>query len=213
MSEPRKVDFRAEYVLRTRTINLLQSSAAHQVEFIYQGMYFSGWNFEGVAALMKANAIGFRTEHVPEHAGAAYRPENDLNLIDVPTYDFGKDPADSFGRYALIHESVHAWYDIEMDGPIGVWEEAIAYIAGTLFSLYYEPRTGPGKTPTVPSWASSSVYATAFRISLALMGNANSMVPATEVVTLEAAIKASASYPKLKADPYLVYTHNGVSIP
>ena len=208
MSEPRKVDFRAEYQLKTRTINLLRSSAARQVEFTCHGMYFSGSSFEGIAALITAEAIGFRTGHVPDNAGAAYRKKEDL--IDVPDYDFGKDATNSYDRHALIHECVHAWYDVEMNDTTGLWEESIAYIAGALFTLYFEPRTGPGAAPT-PSWVDKPVFAEAFRIALALMGKANPIVSIPDAASLEAAIRADDAYPNLNAHPETIYQNNGVT--
>src|SRR5262249_18727791 len=127
----------------------------------------------------------------------------DEDLFKVPTYAFGQD---EYERQALIHESVHAYYDIIGKDTLALWDESIAYLAGALFSLYYER---PGAAPAVPSWRTGGVCPAAFRIALPVYGQANRFVSPTDGYKLETAVLADDAYRKWM-DRTTIYQRNGV---
>src|SRR5262245_21167578 len=86
----KRVDFRAEYALRHRTIDLLLSDAARKIEFTLGGVYFHGLMYGLFADALGKEAIGFEVGSVEENAGASYSSTDDV--IKVRRYDFGKKP-------------------------------------------------------------------------------------------------------------------------
>src|SRR5262245_50263995 len=170
--------------LRDRTFLLLASKSAQMIEFTFDGIYFVGTNFSVVTLALKVKPasrgrIGFRTGKVAADADAQYDPDD--NVIDVPSFDYGKTAGD---RDSLVHECFHAWRDsvggkvpLPSGGAVAttaLTDEAMAFLVGALFTNY--DTTPPGKTPMLPPWASDPAYAEAHRIAPSLMGVKNPVV-------------------------------------
>src|SRR5262245_27417053 len=162
--------------LRERTLRLLRSNSAFQVEFTFDNIFFTGAYFTAVAGAIQRKAaggkgIGFRTGHVKPGAAAQYDP--DANVIDVRGYDYG---TTAFERDTLVHECFHAWRDIMgskvrttrggLVSTAALTDEAMALLVVALFTNY--DTTPPGRPVTPPWWASDPLFALAHRVALPL---------------------------------------------
>jgi hypothetical protein len=215
---PRAVDFRAEYQLRNRTIDLLKTYAATQVRFTFNSVPFHGQTgFPQVAAALKEAKINFLIGEVDEGAEAQYDPSDDV--IKLKRYDYGKQLAE---EQALIHECFHAWRDIqgkkvlnddgEEETTYAVTDEAMAYITGALFVIH---KVGT----TSGSWGAwGPIFSEAHRIAKTLVVQKGSLVqskpnPAVsvpDIYSLWGAVMADKVYSKLADNPHMKYRNNGV---
>src|SRR5262249_18602646 len=135
--------------------------------------------------------IGFREGHVDADADANYNPADDV--YDVPTFDYGRTPNQ---RDTLIHESFHAWRDLmgqKVDtagGPVSttaVQDEAMAYIVGSLFTIY--DTTPKGQKPKPPYWTPQSrVFKESYEIAKSIMNKSKAVVSAADTAVLRSAI-------------------------
>src|SRR5262245_19684628 len=202
--------------LRERTLRLLRSNSAFQVEFTFDNIFFTGAYFTAVALAIQRKAaggrgIGFRTGHVEPDAAAQYDP--DANVIDVRSYDYG---TTAFERGALVHECFHAWRDVMgarvrtvRGGAVSttaLTDEAMAYLAGALFTNY--DTTLPGRPVTPPWWASDPLFAEAHRVALPLTWAKTPVVPRHDARCLKDKIRCNRTYRGLRA--WTRYGNNGV---
>src|SRR5262245_54920836 len=147
--------------LRERTLRLLRSNSAFQVELTFDNIFFTGAYFTAVVGAIQRKAaggrgIGFRVGHVAADAAAQYDPDD--NVIDVRGYDYG---VTAFERGAIVHECFHAWRDVMgarvrtvRGGSVSttaLTDEAMAYLVGALFTNY--DTTPPGGAVSRPWWA------------------------------------------------------------
>jgi hypothetical protein len=190
--------------LKQRTLGLLGSNAARDIRFSYNGMTFTGQNFDLVANLISDGRILFRPGNVGAGHDAEYHYE--VDVIDVPTLDYGKD---SLQRNALVHECAHAWFDLQGDDTYAPWEEAVAYIAGALFTLKYEPPPKP-KAPRTPGWVKNSHSTLAFKIAVDLLDGPAYIVPALDALNLETAVIRG--HDQFKGPGPYIYRSNGVDL-
>jgi hypothetical protein len=202
--------------LRERTLRLLRSPSAFQVELTFDRYYFSGAYFAAVIGAIQRKAaggkgIGFRVGQVEDDADAQYDPA--ANVIDVRGYDYGTTAGD---RDSLIHECFHAWRDImgarlrTINGgyvsTTALTDEAMAYLVGALFTNY--ATTPPRGSVRAPSWASAGVYAEAHRVALPLTWAKTPVVPYHDARCLKDKIRCSPTYRGLRA--WTRYGNNGV---
>jgi hypothetical protein len=141
----------------------------------------------------------------------------EVDVIDLPKLDYGKDAKQ---RNALVHECVHAWYDRQGDNTYGPWEEAVAYIAGALFTLNYEPKPNPQSNPQpeppAPPWTipaghvHAPAHVLAFQIAGELLDKPAYIVPATDALKLAQVVIQSHS--QFKGPGPHIYPSDGVNL-
>jgi hypothetical protein len=223
--------------LRDRVFLLLCSKAAGKVKLTLDGVTFSGVSFVGLVApallrsadgdnrtskvsLVRNKAgeatvklvsgtkgIGIRLGHLPKDAAAAYHPVD--NVYDFPDDTYGTTP---FQRLGIIHESIHASFDVAKVTITALLSEAVAYVGGVLFHLHDTVPAG-GTPPAAPVWASSryAANAEAYRIASGLWSANSSVVSEADAKAMCAAITSVKLYAPLKANPKMPAVTDGVT--
>jgi hypothetical protein len=203
--------------MRVRAIvtSILLSKPAAQIDFTLGSIHVDGVGFAAVASALFTKMVGFkgigiRFGNVPAGAAAAYDEDDDV--FDFPSATFGLTPVE---RIYILHESVHALDDIAigtlcMPGGRGcifttrTENEATAYVAGALFSLY--------DTGVVPDGVSNSGdhWVKAFEIAQAIRNMKGAVVPAADASSLRQLIADRDSYKSAGITLWTPTTANGL---
>jgi hypothetical protein len=207
-----------------RVTDLLQSKAAARIQFQLEQVQVYGpaaytlvWNYLNLEQFSPVDGIKIDFGHVKPGAAASYHaPSNTLRFPD-PFYG-----TDDYGRQTIIHECTHAYIDARVprrviNGANGtliatdframtrdLTSEAVAYVAGHLFHIYY--TTPQGQSPTAPAWATPpcpAILATAYDIASKIMNQPAAVVSAVDVKRLKDDILTLSIYGHLKANPNL----------
>jgi hypothetical protein len=187
--------------LRERVLHLLHSPAASRIYFTLGDIVFNSIGFSLVAGAIalkgsgksKGKGIDVRAVDMKGGLVASYYRKN-RNRLCVPSWAYGTTPEE---RHSLIHESVHAYFDLLKRNTNAVNEEAVAYVAGLLFHIY--DTTGNG-TPVQPSWAKKdNVHKEAWALAEKLVTTKSTVLTWYEVFDLRNAIRTDPVY--LADDP------------
>jgi hypothetical protein len=203
--------------MRVRAIitAILLSKPAVQIDFTLGFIHVDSVGLASVVGAMYTKMAGFpgigiRFGNVPAGAAAAYDEADDV--FDFPSATFG---LTSVERIYILHESVHAMHDIAvgtlcLPGGRGcifstrTENEATAYVAGALFSLY--------DTGVVPDGVSNSGdhWVKAFEIAQAIRNVKGAVVPATDATSLRQLIADRDSYKSAGVTMWGPTTANGL---
>jgi hypothetical protein len=203
--------------MRVRAIvtAILLSKPAVQIDFTLGFIHVDSVGLASVVGAMYTKMAGFpgigiRFGNVPAGAAAAYDEADDV--FDFPSATFGLTPVE---RIYILHESVHAMHDIAigtlcMPGGRGcifttrTENEATAYVAGALFSLY--------DTGVIPDGVSNSGdhWVKAFEIANSIRNVKGAVVPAADATSLRQLIADRGSYKSAGVTMWSPTTANGL---
>lgn len=185
--------------LRMIVMGILLSKPAAQIDFTLGSIHVDANGFASVVGAMFTKQCGFPgigidVGGVPPDAAAAYDEAEDV--FNFPNATFGTAPNE---RIYIIHESVHAMHDISI-GTLCVpggrgcifttrsENEAAAYVAGALFSLY-DTGVVPAGIP-----ASGEHWVKAFEIAKSIKNVKGAVVDSADALSLRTLIVSRKAY-------------------
>jgi len=185
--------------LRMMVTGILLSKPAAQIDFTLGSIHVDATGLASVVGAMYTKqwglpGIGIKIGGVPPDAAAAYDEQEDV--FNFPNSTFG---AATNERIYIVHESVHAMHDISIGSlcvPGGRGcifttrseNEATAYVAGALFSLY-DTGLVPAGVP-----ASGDHWVKAFDIAQSIKNVKGAVVAPADALSLRTLIVGRKAY-------------------
>jgi hypothetical protein len=185
--------------LRMIVTGILLSKPAAQIDFTLGSIHVNATGFASVVGAMFVKpwglpGIGIKIGGVPPDAAAQYDEQEDV--FNFPSSTFGMTTNE---RIYIVHESVHAMHDILigtlcMPGGRGcifttrTENEATAYVAGALFSLYDTGLVPEG----IP--ASGEHWVKAFEIAKSIKNVKGAVVASADALSLRTLIVSRKAY-------------------
>lgn len=122
--------------METKTVGqamarVLRSTACRKIDFYVGSFHVDGAGFELVAKALDSGRIKVKIDDPFEDGGATYEVRH--NTIVVTSADIC---GTALGREFVVHECVHALYDIRKALLDPVTGEATSYVTGALFNGY-----------------------------------------------------------------------------
>lgn len=201
--------------LYSNVTKALTSAPARKINF-YAGFWpinaaaFTAVYTEVVKYAMMSTRVGIelRVGELPEGAGAKYDYVDDAYTFKNST--FGTTVVQ---QASIIHESVHAWIDIQgyMDSPNDADNEAAAYITDSLFCFY---ATGKGSLDLQDAsgltWDVKAIRGVADGIAASLKDAAVGNLPDIDRQHMVDAVIASPVYQRNKTTRHTGLRANGI---
>lgn len=200
--------------LNSRVLMALTSAPAQKINF-----YISAWQINALAFvrvyaeivkhMFVDGGIDIGVGELPEGAGAKYEYKDDA-------YTFKRD---TFGTTVLqqatiIHESVHAWIDLQgyVASASQADNEAAAYITESLFCFYATNRGSLDlQNASRLTWDVTTVRAVADRIALSIKDTPGARVSDQDRRAMGDAVIASPVYQRNKTTKDAKLRANGIS--
>jgi hypothetical protein len=129
------------------------------VDFSLDGYAISGAGLKSVAAAVKDGRIGVQVGDTGPNFAAAYTVGADRHF----TLREHSSPPDDNWRSQIVHESIHAAFDLEGKRPPDEIDEAVAYLGETVWFR----AGGLGRVVTAPD-AAARIYGAANEIEARL---------------------------------------------
>lgn len=155
--------------LKNQVLSLLEGSVVSRIRFrfpIRSGeVTITRQTFHAVARAIRSNsAYVARPTDLPANYGAQYniaaRTRADGTAVRANTLEVTSAMGRTFESY-IVHESLHASYDLRRTGFDATSEEASGYVAAAL----YNRMTGHAK----PLWASGAIWSSANQVAQTLL--------------------------------------------
>ncbi|WP_439579689.1 hypothetical protein [Elioraea sp.] len=181
------------WILRAQIVGVLDPEEAYPrrridaIDFVVDGFVVSGARLRGVGAAVREGRIGVRVGSTGPHFGAAYSRGPNRHFT-FGAYDF--QPNDGW-RSVVVHEAVHASFDLANERPPNEIDEAAAYLGETVWFR----AGGLARSVTAPA-AAAAIYGAANEIvaRLNLHASRGQRLLRSQVQELIAAINAHPGY-------------------